>query len=148
LKNYLVVLILSFTFACGSKPEHTNTDIDSKDTISDWARPGAQKQMSGAYFIYKNPLNVADTLLSVESNASMMAQIHESYTTDDGLASMREMKQIIIAPNETLVLQRGGTHLMLMELKKDLANGDSINVQLTFTQAGKIDLSLPVLSSN
>ena len=100
--------------------------------------------MSGAYFTYKNPLEISDTLVSIESPQAMMTQIHESYTTEDGLAGMREKKEIIIAPGQELVLKQGGLHVMLMNLNKDLSENDSVKVSLTFSQIGTTTFTLPV----
>lgn len=144
----LIIFGFLMLIACGESPKkESNALLETQEPIN-WARPGAQSQMSGAYLVYNNPLSIADTLVSVNSNVAKMTQIHESYTTEDGLAGMREMKQIIIEPQGSLTLKRGGLHIMLMNLKSDLSAGDSVRVELTFTQAGEVNLSLPVLSSN
>lgn len=149
MKTSLLIILVFLTFvACGeSSKKESNSVVETKEPIN-WARPGAQSQMSGAYLVYNNPLNIADTLVSVNSNVAKMTQIHESYTTEEGLAGMREMKQIIIKPQGSLILKRGGLHMMLMNLKSNLSAGDSVQVDLTFTQAGEVNLTLPVLSSN
>lgn len=134
--------------ACGDAPKKDSSSVTEKQAIVNWARAGAQSQMSGAYFVYQNPLDVADTLESINSDVAAMTQIHESYTTEGGLAGMREMKQVIVKPQGSLTLKRGELHVMLMNLKSDLSMGDSVQVHLTFTQAGEVKFSLPVLSSN
>lgn len=143
-----VSLVLLLTLACGdsTKKEISEKKADNKTT--NWARPGAQGRMSGAYFVYKNELSVSDTLVSAESPQAKMTQIHESYTTDDGLAGMREMKNIVVEPGEELVLKQGGLHVMLMNLKQNLSNSDSVNITLNFKQAGNKELIVPVLSDN
>ena len=150
MKTKLIVsLVFILMLACGdSEKKDTPEKSIAEKEVTDWARPGAQGKMSGAYFTYRNQLSVADTLISVQSNSAMMTQVHEAYTTDDGLAGMREINQIIIIPKESLVLQKGGIHVMLMSLKEALANGDSITVELNFAQAGVVELKMPVLSSN
>lgn len=132
--------------SCGNNPkqEQKPSKISDNSKNQNWARPGTQGRMSGAYFIYKNPLDVSDTLISVESPQAMMTQIHESYTTDDGLAGMREMKEVIVQPKESLVLQQGGLHVMLMNLKKDLAENDSVDITLNFRKSGTVKFKLPV----
>lgn len=141
----LFILLLSLVINCNSKETEKN---EVKSAVENWARPGAKGQMSGAYLVYKNKLSIADTLLSAHSSEAVMTQIHESYTTDDGLAGMREMKNIIVQPNEMLVLQKGGLHVMLMNLKQDLTISDSVSITLTFSQAGDLKLKVPVLTNN
>ncbi|XWN36410.1 MAG: copper chaperone PCu(A)C [Balneola sp.] len=145
-KLIVFCMALSIMVNCGKNPEkeQKSSKISDDSEIQNWARPGTQGQMSGAYFIYKNSLDVSDTLISVESSQAMVTQIHESYTTDDGLAGMREMKEIIVQPDENLILRQGGLHLMLMNLKKDLTENDSVDVTLEFRKAGTVRFILPV----
>ncbi|MEP2447909.1 MAG: copper chaperone PCu(A)C [Balneola sp.] len=145
MKTSIVLLFTILLFSgCGDKPKKNPPQKSEPDKIQNWARPGVQGQMSGAYFVYTNPLNIADTLISVYSPQAMMTQIHESYTTEDGLAGMREKKEIVVHSDETLVLKQGGLHVMLMNLKKDLSENDSVEVALEFTKAGTVKLKLPV----
>lgn len=148
MKLYLFILIFPFVlFSC--KPEQKNDCIEAPcSKVENWARPGALGQMSGAYFVYSNTLSIADTLLKADSPQAKMTQIHESYITEDGLSGMREMKDLVIQPNEDLVLEQGGLHVMLMNLTKDLSSTDSVSVKLTFAQAGIVEMKLPVRSSN
>lgn len=145
MKTSIVLLFTILLFSgCGDEPKKNTPQISESDKIQNWARPGVQGQMSGAYFVYKNPLSIADTLISVYSPQAMMTQVHESYTTEDGLAGMREKKEIVVHSDETLVLKQGGLHVMLMNLKKDLSENDSVEVALEFTKAGTVKLKLPV----
>lgn len=145
---FIISLVLAITLACGNSPKNESSEKGDDPKVTNWARPGAQGQMSGAYLIYKNELSMPDTLISVQSPQANMTQIHESYTTEDGLAGMREMKNIIVAPGKDLVLKQGGLHVMLMNLNQDLSDSDSVNITLNFKQAGNRELTLPVLSDN
>jgi copper(I)-binding protein len=147
LKLSIYFLLLFVLFSCGKNNETKSVSSSSSSETQNWARPGFKGQMSGAYFVYKNQLTVPDTLLSVKSPQAMMTQIHESYTTEDGLAGMREKKDIIVMPNAELVLKQGGLHVMLMNLENDLSVNDSVQVSLLFSQAGVIDIILPVMNN-
>lgn len=148
MKTSIVLLFTILLFSgCGDEPKKNPPQKSDSDKIQNWARPGVQGQMSGAYFVYKNPLSISDTLISVYSPQAMMTQIHESYTTEDGLAGMREKKEIVVHSDETLVFKQGGLHVMLMNLKTDLQETDSVTVSLIFKKAGEVDLTLPVISS-
>lgn len=141
----LIIVLTSFVACTSDKPQKAEV---SEATITEWARPAVKGAMSGAYLQYTNALDVADTIVAVSSDVAMMTQIHETYTTEDGLSGMREMKNIGIEPGEKLILERGGLHVMLMNLKKNIAEGDSITVTLTFKHAGVVDIRMPVLSTN
>lgn len=126
----------------GQKPE------PSAETppLENWARPAVKGSMGGAYFVYTNELPAADTVLSVASDAARMVQLHETYETDDGISGMREVKNIILQPEETLVLEEGGLHLMLMNMQRNLAEGDTVFVTLKLAQAGDREIKIPVIS--
>ncbi len=148
MKTSIVLLFTILLFSgCGDDPKKNPLQKSDPVKIQNWARPGIQGQMSGAYFVYKNPLNIADTLISVYSPQAMMTQIHESYTTEDGLAGMREKAEIIVQAKQNIILKQGGLHVMLMNLKTDLQEPDSVTISLIFNQAGKVDLTVPVASN-
>ena len=144
-----MVALVSFIFFIGCNTEEkAPINNDQEPKIENWARPGAEGQMTGAYFVYTNKLTVPDTLISVESPNAKITQIHESYTTDDGLSGMKEKKQVVIQPNKKLTLKQGGLHLMLMNLNQNLNNSDTVSISLNFSQAGYVLLKLPVVNSN
>jgi copper(I)-binding protein len=51
---------------------------------------------------------------------------------------------LTIEPGKTVKLAPGGYHLMLLDLKSPLKQGDKLPVTLEFEKAGKVKLSLEV----
>ena len=51
---------------------------------------------------------------------------------------------LTIEPGKTVKLAPGGYHLMMMDLKKPLKQGDKVPVTLEFEKAGKVMVSLDV----
>ncbi len=74
-------------------------------------RPGAG--MSAGYLDIRN--NAAEPLVitRVESPQFRSVELHESIV-EDGIARMRPLEALEIAPGQTMSLERGGKHLMLM----------------------------------
>jgi len=58
--------------------------------------------------------------------------------------SMRPVGGILINPGIATRLAPGGLHIMLMDLKRPLKEGDSITLTLTFERAGKQTVIVPV----
>ncbi len=146
--KYLSIVVMSLLLltACS---ENKNKQQETTDDIEiNWARPGKKGGISGAFLEYKNQLEIADTLISVDSEVAEMTQIHETYTTDDGLSGMRQVESIIVGPGERLLLKKGGYHIMLMHLTQDLEENQSVEMVLHFKQAGQQRIELPVLSTN
>lgn len=146
----LTLTLLLFFAACGEKENNQILPQEElqNETVLNWARPGKTGAMTGAYLEYKNKLNIADTLISAESNVAQVTELHESYTTEDGLSGMRGVDNVIVDAGEVLLLEKGGYHLMLMNLTEDVEENDTISVTLNFKQAGEATFHLPVLSSN
>lgn len=114
------------------------------EEIQERVRPAAKGGTSAAYFVYINNLEEPDTLLSVQASFAGMAQVHESFETEDGMMGMREQKEIIVMPGEELKFRQGGLHVMLMNLQEDLSIGDSVEVILNFSQTGLLTKRLSI----
>jgi copper(I)-binding protein len=66
-------------------------------------------------------------------------------TTENGVMKMRPVEQgLTIDPGKTVKLAPGGYHLMMMDLKSPLKQGDKEPVTLEFEKAGKVTVSLDV----
>ena len=61
----------------------------------------------------------------------------------DGIMKMRPVPEGVEIPaGETVNLAPGGYHLMLLELKKPITEGEMVPVTLEFEQAGAVDVEL------
>ncbi len=74
-------------------------------------RPGAA--MSAGYLEISNRSDTALTITRVESPQFGRVEMHQTII-EDGIARMRPLDRLDIAPGEAAVLERGGKHLMLM----------------------------------
>jgi copper(I)-binding protein len=110
-----------------------------------WSRatpPGAQ--VAGGYLTVVNHGGQADRLLSVTSDISARAEIHEM-AVKDGVMTMRPVKGGVEIPAGGKVeLKPGGYHLMLMGLKQPAKKGDSFPATLTFEKAGSVTVEFQV----
>lgn len=119
---------------------------DSLTISHGWARPAANSGNSAAYLNIFNGTTRSDTLISIAAGIAAKAEIHESYE-EDGMAGMRPAGRLPIAADSTLHLAPGGFHIMLMKLNTDLVEGDSVSLQLTFTEAKIVEVKIPVMLS-
>jgi copper(I)-binding protein len=107
--------------------------------VSDaWARPGAASAESAAYFSITASASQGDALLSASSPAANMVQLHEVSTDTNGLTGMHHIDRLDIPAGETVRLEPGGYHLMLMGLTSELAVGGTIELTLVFERAGSV----------
>jgi len=115
-----------------------------------WARPArgmpvavtspdsttAAPSTSAVYMTLRNTGGSADTLRGARASVAEAVEIHES-RTEDGIMRMRQVGRIVVEPGQSVRLQPGGYHLMLVRLRQDLGPGDSISVSLEFAKSGE-----------
>lgn len=79
-----------------------------------------------------------------------VAQFSEKRTTDYGEGSphAREVKAIPIPANETVVLEPGAYHLMLLQTTRPLKAGETFSCSLSFRNAGSTQAEIRVVTGN
>lgn len=110
-----------------------------------WSRqtPSGAK-VAGAYLTIENKGTTADRLVSGSADIAGRFEIHEM-AMDGSVMRMRPLDNgIAIDPGKTVKLAPGGYHVMLMDLKGQLKQGDKVPVTLQFEKAGKVNVSLDV----
>lgn len=107
------------------------------------ATPGGAK-VAGGYMTITNTSKEADRLTGGTLPVSGRFEVHEM-SMDNGVMKMRHMpKGLEIAPGATVELKPGGYHVMFMELKQGLKEGDTIKGTLDFEKAGKIEVEYKI----
>lgn len=109
-----------------------------------WSRPTAAGMPMGvAYLSITNNGSEAETLISASSPAAASVQFHQT-TIADGMARMRPLAEITVAPGATVKIEPGGIHLMLVDLKAPLEPGKLVPLTLVFRKAGAITVQLAI----
>ncbi len=109
-----------------------------------WSRPTMPGMSMGvAYLSITNRSKAADALIAASTPAATKVEFHETRVAD-GMARMRPLMEIDIPPGETVKIQPGGIHLMLVGLEAPLELGKSVPLTLEFRQAGKITVELAI----
>jgi periplasmic copper chaperone A len=124
-------------------------DVKAGDLVISqaWSRatPNGAK-IGGGYLTIENKGSAPDRLIGCSSDLAGSVQVHEM-TVINGVMKMRPLDGgLTIDPGKTVKLAPGGYHLMLMELKGPLKQGDKLPVMLEFEKAGKVQVSLDVAS--
>jgi uncharacterized protein YcnI/copper(I)-binding protein len=113
--------------------------------VSPWTRatPGGAK-IAGGYLKITNNGKSSDRLVGATSAGANHVEIHEMSMTD-GVMKMRPLADgLTIKPGETVELRPGGFHIMFMDIKQPLKQGDTLKATLAFEKAGKLDVSFNV----
>lgn len=109
-----------------------------------WARATPQGAPVGAaYLSIQTDDKTSDTLLSVATPVAGRAELHSS-TMEGGIMKMRRLDKLELKPGTIHELKPMGDHLMLMQLKEPLKQGDVLKLTLTFEKAGMIEIEGPI----
>ena len=117
----------------GTLATSTLADVIVQDA---WARTTVPGQSVGAIYM-KISSPVQTTLARAETDAAKEVQVHNMHM-HDGVMKMREQGQIDIPAGKLIELAPGGTHLMMLGLKRQLTAGEDVPVKLTFIDAKKV----------
>lgn len=110
-----------------------------------WTRATpAGTEVGVGYLKITNNGKEPDVLTAVTFEGAASVEIHEMKVEGDK-ATMRQLRDgLEVKPGETVELKPQGIHLMLIGLKKPIAEGPNINGSVTFKHAGTIDLAFKV----
>ncbi|MEW2123146.1 copper chaperone PCu(A)C [Streptomyces sp. NPDC127037] len=101
--------------------------------------PQPVNDMAAGFLVVQNNGTGDDRLTSVTSPLSDDVTIHE---TKDQV--MREVTSFDVPAGGELDLERGGSHIMFMKLKRQPKQGQKVSVELHFEKAGAVKVDLPV----
>src|SRR5262245_27163594 len=111
-----------------------------------WSRPTpAGAPMGVAYLSITNNGTTPDALIGASSPVASGVEFHQT-TISEGMARMRPLSEVVIAPGATVKVEPGGIHLMLVNLRKPFELGRNVPLVLEFRVAGRIDVELSIES--
>jgi hypothetical protein len=115
---------------------------DSVSVSEVWARATPAHAHMGAVYLSLRS-DAGDRLLraSVPHSVSGEAQLHETVVQHDSSGggdrmTMRQVPAIELPAGQTVRLEPGGFHVMLIDLKHGLKAGDKLSLTLRFERAG------------
>lgn len=101
-------------------------------------------KVAGGYFTIINKGSAPDRLLSIASDISDKAELHEM-GVKDGVMTMRPVSGGLEVPaGGKVALAPGGYHLMFIGLKRQPKQGEKFAATLTFEKAGTVNVEFAV----
>ena len=145
MKHHLTAISLSLTLSTGALASDAGMARIGDVMIHDgWARASiGSAPNSAAYMTLMTEGSETDKLLGATSPVAETVELH-THLMEDGIARMRQVEAIEVAPGEPTVLEPGSLHVMLMGLKGKLEEGDAVSLTLTFEKAGDVTLDVPI----
>jgi copper(I)-binding protein len=103
--------------------------------------PGTPSSL--AFMTIKNSGNTDRQLVKADSPVAKTVGLH-NHINDSGVMRMREVKSIEIKAKGQAELKTGSYHIMLIDLKQSLKEGDSVPLTLTFDDGRTMKIDAPV----
>lgn len=132
----LIVGVLCVATACATGDPDTTADREARSALlrvgEAWARPADSGATGGVYLTIRNADSVGVDLVGITTPFAVSAEVHESMN-HDGMAHMMARPALAVPAQDSVVMQPGGLHVMLMELTRALAPGDSVPLTLVFS---------------
>ena len=107
-------------------------------------QPASSAMAAAGYMGISNAGDQPDRLIGVETPVAKSAMLHKTEVNAEGVASMTHVEGIDIPANDTVVLESGGYHIMLMGLTQELTEGQMVPGVLIFEQAGRVEMEFAI----
>ena len=135
---FAVLAVALATGACA-----VGDDIDVEDP---WARPTAPGAENAAFYAtFDNNSGETDLLIDGYSPVCGRMEIHRTEMVD-GVMSMERATaaDLRVGNGDSLVMEPGGLHVMCLDLREPLVEGESISLELTFESNGVLIFDVPI----
>ena len=116
-------------------------DIKATNAYVPQSPPGSMAQ--AAYMKLENTTNRLRSVIGVEAVGYGMAHLHMS-ESKDGIATMSMVHQLDLAPGQSVVLQPGSLHIMLMRPETPAKVGDVVDLKLLFADGEPLNVAAEV----
>ncbi len=138
MKHYVIlVLVAVLTTAC-TKPSLSVDDAYVRAPVAD-------RDVTAAFMTIVNNSEADNALQSASSPAAEKVELHQ-HTHSDGMMRMRQVERIAIPAQASAALEPGGYHMMLIGIKPELRDQESIDVSLEFANGETLTVSAAVRS--
>lgn len=112
------------------------------DVQSAWARPSVAGQTGTGAFMRLTSKDGA-RLLGASSDVAGVVEFHEM-AMEGNVMRMRPLKSLDLPPGSPVEFRPGGYHMMLLDLKRPLATGEKIMVELRLETRDKKLVKQPI----
>ncbi len=99
---------------------------------------------SGAFMVIRNNGSSDLKVVKADNPVSRLTELH-THLNEGGVMKMRQVPAIEIKAGGEAVLQPGGLHIMLIDLKTPLKEGDNVPITLTFDDGSSKQIDAKVM---
>jgi len=125
------------------EPAATMTAAESVQLVDPWVK-AVDDGMTAAFGTLENTGDADVTLVSAQSSASSMVELHETVMTDGQMQMQQKDGGFVITAGRMREFAPGADHIMLMGVTQPLLPGDQVMITLTFSDGSSIEKAFEV----
>jgi copper(I)-binding protein len=136
--------LASFAFALCAAPAFAAGVAERVEIVDPYVRmapPGAKT--TGAFMLLKNAGDQEAKLVKAASAAAAIVELHD-HINDGGVMRMRQVKEIVVPAKGETALKPGSYHVMLIDTKAPLKEGDHVVINLGFADGSSKEVHATV----
>ncbi|MFY0665938.1 MAG: copper chaperone PCu(A)C [Natronospirillum sp.] len=128
---------------------HHNTDAENGIQVHQpFVRLMPPMQPNTAAFMRLENASTNDrVLIGAVSDVAEAVELH-THSVVDGMMQMRQVQHIDLPAGDTVVLQPGGLHIMMIGLKAPLQDGQMVEITLQYDDGTEQSIKAPVRHPN
>ena len=133
--------VAGVVLACCAIASAAEFDVGNVQIINPWTRATPKgAQVAGAYMTIRNKGSEPDRFMGGSSDVASHVEVHKM-EMEGGVAKMRPVEGgLEIKPGDSIELKPGSFHVMFVDLKEPIKEGDRLKGTLEFEKAGKIEV--------
>jgi copper(I)-binding protein len=133
----LAAMVGNPVFAAGSAADNVSVN----DPYVRLMPPG--QNVTGAFVVFKNVDDKDHKVVKADNPLSKATELH-THVNEDGMMKMRPVKEIDIRAGGETTLKPGSLHIMLLDIKQALKEGDLVPITVLFEDGSSKKFDAPV----
>lgn len=133
--------VLATILSTGALATGAADSVSAVDPYVRLAPPGAPA--TGAFMVLKNAGDKDVKVVKAESPVAKVTELH-THINEGGVMKMRQVPAIDIKAKGEAELKPGGLHVMLIDMKAPLKEGDQVAITLGFDDGSSKKIEAPV----
>ncbi|MHB2267313.1 copper chaperone PCu(A)C [Aliihoeflea sp. PC F10.4] len=145
--NLRIAACIAALFLAGAQGAFAHGfEVGDIEIAHPWSRATPEgARVAAGYMVLKNNGSEADRLVTITSEISGRAEIHEMSVNAEGVMTMRPLTEGVEVPaGGEVALEPGGYHIMFLDLEKGPVEGEKFSGTLTFEKAGEVEVEYAV----
>jgi copper(I)-binding protein len=136
-----ILSIALFALALPAYAAGLADQVSVADPYVRMAPPGTKT--TGAFMLLKNTGDKEAKLITAASSAASVTELH-NHINDGGVMRMRQVKEIAVPAKGEVALKPGSYHVMLIDMKAPLKEGDHVVITLGFADGSSKEVHATV----